>query len=261
MAKILIKRGKKASLPVLDNAELGLCTDTEEVFIGNNSSNLQFLLLKDIINNLTSGGTTKVLSAEQGKTLKGLIDSLTSKVNGKANTTVASQTVNGLMAAADKKKLDGIATGANKYTHPSTHPASIISQDSTHRFVTDAEKTKWNNAGAVTSSTTSINITNKNIELNYVYANKITVQGDLVVINMGIVAASTADTPLYGGLILFTLPTNARPKSRMAAAVYGINKTAQQTICSVYIDSTGTVSLDTDSELTGVYGSIVFTKN
>lgn len=65
---------------------------------------------------------------------------MTTKVNGKANTTVASQTVNGLMAAADKKKLDGIATGANNYSHPSTHPASIITQDSTHRFVTDAEK-------------------------------------------------------------------------------------------------------------------------
>lgn len=78
---------------------------------------------------------------------------------------------------------------------------------------------------------------------------------------MGILAAPSADTPLYAGLILFTLPTNARPKSRMTGAIYGINKTAQQIICSVYIDSSGTVSLGTDSELTGVYGSIVFTKN
>ena len=37
------------------------------------------------------------------------------------NTTygVATGSSNGLMAAADKTKLDGIATGANKYTHPS----------------------------------------------------------------------------------------------------------------------------------------------
>ena len=36
------------------------------------------------------------------------------------NTTygVASQSVNGLMSAADKKKLDGVAAGANKYIHP-----------------------------------------------------------------------------------------------------------------------------------------------
>jgi hypothetical protein len=29
------------------------------------------------------------------------------------------------------------------YTHPSTHPATIITGDTTHRFVTDAEKTTW----------------------------------------------------------------------------------------------------------------------
>lgn len=29
------------------------------------------------------------------------------------------------------------------YTHPSTHPATMITGDSTHRFVTDAEKSAW----------------------------------------------------------------------------------------------------------------------
>ncbi|MDE5418451.1 tail fiber protein [Labilibaculum sp. DW002] len=43
-----------------------------------------------------------------------------------------------------KSKLDGITAGANKYTHPTTHTASIISQDANHRFVSDAEKTTWN---------------------------------------------------------------------------------------------------------------------
>ena len=63
--------------------------------------------------------------------------------NGKASTTVATQSANGLMSAADKKKLDGVATGANNYQHPATHPASVIVQDSTHRFVTDTEKSSW----------------------------------------------------------------------------------------------------------------------
>ena len=93
-----------------------------------------------IKNDLTSGGASNVLSAEQGKTLKGLIDSLTTKVNAKADTTAVTQSANGLMTAADKKKLDGIATGANKYTHPSTHAASMITEDSTHRFLTDNER-------------------------------------------------------------------------------------------------------------------------
>lgn len=56
----------------------------------------------------------------------------------------ATQLLKGLMSADDKKKLDGIAEGATKYSHPTTHPATMITQDSTHRFVTDTEKTIWN---------------------------------------------------------------------------------------------------------------------
>ena len=66
--------------------------------------------------------------------------------NAKASTAVVTTTANGLMIAADKVKLNGIATGANAYTHPATHPPSIIAQDASNRFVTDAEKTKWNNS-------------------------------------------------------------------------------------------------------------------
>lgn len=55
--------------------------------------------------------------------------------NGKASTAVASTSVNGLMSSADKTKLDGIASGANKYVHPN---------DANTRHVTDTEKTTWN---------------------------------------------------------------------------------------------------------------------
>lgn len=30
------------------------------------------------------------------------------------------------------------------YTHPTSHPATMITQDETHRFVTDTEKSTWN---------------------------------------------------------------------------------------------------------------------
>ncbi|MGG4142954.1 hypothetical protein ABEW34_07460 [Paenibacillus algorifonticola] len=50
----------------------------------------------------------------------------------------------GFQSAADKAKLDTIATGANNYTHPTTHPPSIIVQDASNRFVSDAEKNTWN---------------------------------------------------------------------------------------------------------------------
>ena len=50
---------------------------------------------------------------------------------------------NGLMSAADKTKLDGIAEGANNYSHPKTHAATMIVQDAEHRFVSDVDKQGW----------------------------------------------------------------------------------------------------------------------
>ena len=43
----------------------------------------------------------------------------------------------------EKTKLFGIEANANNYTHPSSHPANMITEDSTHRFVTDTEKNAW----------------------------------------------------------------------------------------------------------------------
>ena len=44
------------------------------------------------------------------------------------------------------KILHGDGTWQNEkvYTHPKNHPASVITQDAAHRFVSDAEKDKWN---------------------------------------------------------------------------------------------------------------------
>ncbi|OBR62393.1 hypothetical protein A7K91_01885 [Paenibacillus oryzae] len=75
------------------------------------------------------------------------------QVNPGAATTSAA----GLMSAADKSKLDGVATGANNYTHPSSHPPSIITQDSSNRFVTDAEKAAWNAKAGTAVATGSAN--------------------------------------------------------------------------------------------------------
>jgi hypothetical protein len=56
----------------------------------------------------------------------------------------ATGNVDGLMAKEDKSKLDGVAAGANNYTHPASHVATMITQSATHRFVSDTEKTAWN---------------------------------------------------------------------------------------------------------------------
>ena len=41
-------------------------------------------------------------------------------------------------------KING--TDTKVYEHPANHPASMITEDGSHRFVTDAEKEKWNNS-------------------------------------------------------------------------------------------------------------------
>ena len=48
-----------------------------------------------------------------------------------------------------RDKLLSIEAGANYYVHPTTHAASMVIQDGTHRFVTDVEKAKWNAGGYV----------------------------------------------------------------------------------------------------------------
>lgn len=61
--------------------------------------------------------------------------------NDKADKKVATSSEHGLMSNADKIKLDGIAVNANNYSHPGTHPASMISiADTSNLFTaTDVE--------------------------------------------------------------------------------------------------------------------------
>lgn len=54
------------------------------------------------------------------------------------------ETGKGLYPNTDAAKLAGIEAGANNYVHPANHPASVITQDSNNRFVSDTEKTTWN---------------------------------------------------------------------------------------------------------------------
>lgn len=316
MAKILIKRGNKVSLPTLDTGEMGLCIDTKEVFIGNDS-NLQFILTNDIINNVTSGGATKVLSAEQGKALKGLIDSLTTKVNSKANTstvnsqlggkintsdikndltsggsanvlsaeqgkilkglidslttkvnakadnTPVSTTVDGLMSAKDKVKLDTIAYGANSYAHPPTHPPSIIAQDATHRFVTDAEKTKWN---ALSNTTKSNLALAGSLVAATGYTNAIHLSKDgIVTINFGVRFHIENSNGLTTGQTLFTLPNNLRPKQGVIIPALAVRAGGlSNAIGYLYIRETGVVTFALVEDLTAysqVCGCVTFSIN
>lgn len=54
------------------------------------------------------------------------------------------ETGKGLYPDTDALKLSGIEAGANNYSHPTSHAASIITQDASNRFVSDTEKGTWN---------------------------------------------------------------------------------------------------------------------
>lgn len=117
--------------------------------------------VEEIINDLdkptfeTAANRSNIVSGETISTLFGKVKKFFADLKTVAFTgsytdlsnkpTTATTSTSGFMSAADKTKLNGIATGANNYTHPSTHPASMIVQDSTHRFVSDNEISDWDN--------------------------------------------------------------------------------------------------------------------
>ena len=90
------------------------------------------------------------------KLLKQWHDTLQNVVNAQDWREVT-DSLKGYMTPELKKKLDGIANGANNYVHPSSHPATMITQDATHRFVSDTEKNTWNGKASTAVVSTTAN--------------------------------------------------------------------------------------------------------
>jgi hypothetical protein len=109
---------------------------------------IQASLSTILVNDLTTGGTTKALTAEMGKTLQ------TNKVDKETGKSLLSDT-----------EINRLGTLSN-YSHPSNHLPSIISQDANNRFVTDAEKATWN-AKQSSLGFTAENAANKNLANGY----------------------------------------------------------------------------------------------
>lgn len=59
---------------------------------------------------------------------------------------LASTAVDGKMSKEDKAKLDGIEAGANNYVLPSTLPATMITEDENHKFLTKEMNEKLANS-------------------------------------------------------------------------------------------------------------------
>lgn len=86
-----------------------------------------------VVDNLLSSSATSALSANQGRVLKAEIDSI---VQGGDAVTLQGQ--NG-------------AYYLDRANHTGAQGAGTITEDATHRFVTDAEKTTWDNKANVNS--------------------------------------------------------------------------------------------------------------
>lgn len=62
-------------------------------------------------------------------------------------------TKEGLMSKDDKAKLDGIAANANKYEHPATHSADMITETATKKWLTPTQISSWDAAKATADDT------------------------------------------------------------------------------------------------------------
>jgi hypothetical protein len=113
-----------------------------------------------IIKQINPYVNTVPVSAETGTSIRNKLQSLTgdnrldvSAIKGlgvlgaptiNADNIVESST-KVLMLRTERDKLANIATNANNYVHPTTHPSSMIVESSTKRFVSDSQVAAWDN--------------------------------------------------------------------------------------------------------------------
>lgn len=176
MATILLKRGLASALEGLEIAEgeVVIAYDTEErnsakLYIGG-AGGEKILVTADVaaavktalddakqytdtkvtekINALINGApetldTLQEIAAEI-ESNKSVVEAINAAIAKKVDQEEGKGLSEEDFTSAYKEKLEGIADGANKYVHPEKHEPEIIAEDETHRFVTDAEKTKWN---------------------------------------------------------------------------------------------------------------------
>ena len=171
------------------NHSLDVITETTSKKILTDTERTKLNGIEASSNNYSHPGSHPASMITESTTKRFSSDSEKADWNAKAETDVATTVANGLMSSGDKSKLDGVEANANDYNHPASHPATMIDEDSSNRFVSDAEKTTWNGkldkaGGTVTGdltvsgeltidgTMTSIDTVNLEIEDNIVLLNK-----------------------------------------------------------------------------------------
>jgi hypothetical protein len=126
-----------------------------------------------------------------GDMVKSVYDPNSKNADAFDMTNMVEGTTNKIFTAAERTKLSGIANNANNYTHPANHPPSIITQDASNRFVTDAEKSTWNGKANPPAAVTATLSTTW--EGSGPFTQSVTVSGVTSTNNITVSLASTAD--------------------------------------------------------------------
>jgi hypothetical protein len=173
------------NLPVTGVAGKIYCTKDNNKIYRWNGTFYQELAVTDISGKVDKVAGKSLLSDTEISRLLGIATGATANdtdVNLKNRSnhtgTQAISTVTSLQPALDGKvdkvagksllsdtEITRLVTLSN-YTHPANHPPSIISQDPSNRFVTDAEKAAWN-AKQSALGFTAENAANKNVVNGY----------------------------------------------------------------------------------------------
>ena len=90
-------------------------------------------------------GATHSHGISEVTNLQTTLDGKASSAHGHSLDEISETDSKKILTSQERTKLTGIAEGANNYVHPTTHPASMIEEDETHRFTSDTEKSSWNN--------------------------------------------------------------------------------------------------------------------
>ncbi|MGL5904759.1 MAG: hypothetical protein ACRCZO_18895 [Cetobacterium sp.] len=146
--------------------DVAIRTDLKKSFIlkvdgASTLANWQELLTPDDRVQSVNGMTGTVVIADATTSVSGLMSgSDKTKLNGLSNyslPTASASTLGGIKVGSNLTISNGVLSAPAPYSHPSTHPASIIVQDSSNRFVTDAEKSTWNGKASTATATQSAN--------------------------------------------------------------------------------------------------------
>ncbi len=143
-----------------NNAKTGITTDQTNAIIANKSSiatNTATIGAKtsitDIVDDLTTGGTTVPLSAEQGKILKGLIESYLGSITNAVSKT-SDQTIAGAKTFSETivGNINGNATTVTNgvYTSSSVTALNDVTSVGSGAIITAAERTKLTDIKAST---------------------------------------------------------------------------------------------------------------